>query len=476
MGTRTGGGAPAVVVDRRDAPADPPGAHRARGPAAAAGLVSTALCAAVGTGQFQRGDAHAYDLGIFSQSAASWAAGHLPTSGVLGGKALLGDHFSPLTAVFGAAWALWPDPRVLIWLQAVLLGLGTALVTRAAVRHLPPAGAAGVAAGALLAHGTLAAARFDVHEVALAVPFLALTATALLEHRHRAAALWALPLLLVKEDLSATVLVVAAVVFARGRRRLGLLLAAAALAGLLLAVTTMALVSPGHGLARLDSFGGAAVAGTSATRRVLLVVAVVVGGGVLWVRSPVALLAVPTLAWRLASETPTYTSSSLHYGAVLAPVAGVALVDALRRLPRGRPAARLAPWWCALCCAGTTLVVLPPSSLPPVLSAAGWRTGPRVADLRSAASVVPVGAAVAADNSSAAYLLGPAGGDHDVRGWSADQPLRDLPEWVVLSTDRSSPGTPLARSRAWLAQVRQVPGVSVREVGATAVVHLPPVR
>lgn len=472
MDTRTGESAPTLGTSTA-------GRRRGtRGPALAttvvAGLASTVLCAAVGTARFQRGDAHGYDLGIFSQSAASWAAGRLPTSGVLGGRGLLGDHFSPLTAVFGAAWALWPDPRVLVLLQAVLLGLGTALVARAAVRHLSPLAAAGVATGVLLAHGTLAAARFDVHEVALAVPFLALGATALVERRHLAAGLWVLPVVLVKEDLSATVLAVAAVVALRGQRRLGLLLAGAAVAGLVLAVTTMALVDPGHGLTRLGSFDGAAVsgAGASAGRRALLVVAVVVGGGVLWVRSPVALLAVPTLAWRLASDTPTYVSSALHYDAVLVPVAGVALVDVLRRLPREGRAARTAAWWCALCCAGTTLVVLPPSSLLPALSPAAWRTGPRVVDLRTATSAVPAGAAVAADNSAAPYLLGRAGGDHDVHGWSADQPLRDLPEWVVLTTDRGSVGTSLARSRAWLARVRGLPGVSVREVGATAVVHV----
>ncbi len=434
------------------------------------GLVSAAAYVALGVGRFQQGEAHSYDLGIFSQSAASWASGRLPTSGVLGGKRLLGDHFSPLTAVFGPVWALWPDPRSLLVAQGVLLGLGAALVARCAVRHLPPGVAAAVAVAVGTAHGALAAARFDVHEVCLAVPFLALSATALLERRQVAACWWSLPLLLVKEDLGATVAAVALVVFWQGRRRLGVLLAVGAVAGVALALGTMLAVSPAHDLTRLSTFSAApAAGGVSTADRLLLVVTVVVGGGLVWVRSPLALLTVPTLAWRLVSHEPSYLSSTLHYDLVLVPVTGVALVDVLRRVPDRRGLLPGTAWGAAACSAVVTVVLLPPGGL--LTAATTWRPAARVEALRTASDVIPTGAVVAADNSSGPYLLGRAGGGHDVRGWSVDQPLDGLPDWVVLATDRANLGMGAERTRAWLARTRDLPGVVVTQVGGTAVVH-----
>ena len=52
-----------------------------------------------------------------------------------------------------------------------------------------------------LAPGLGALIGFDFHEVALAVPLLAFSMAAMLRNDHRAAVLWALPLVLVKEDL-----------------------------------------------------------------------------------------------------------------------------------------------------------------------------------------------------------------------------------------------------------------------------------
>ena len=429
-----------------------------------AGAVSVLVCAGIGTGRYEAGEAHTYDLAIFSQSAQSWAQLRWPTADVLApGRPLLGDHFSPATVVFGLAWRLWADPRSLLLLQAVLLGLGTALVARCAARHLRPAAAVAVTAGTLLAHGTLAAARFDVHEVAVAVPLLALSATALLERRDRAAALWSLPLLLVKEDMGATVLAVAAVLWLRGARRLGVRLAVVAVLGVAVALGTMWAVDPDHDLSRVGSFSDP---GAGVLPRLALVAAVVLGGGAVWVVSPIALLAVPTLAWRLVSSQPSYWSSQFHYDAVLVPVAAVALVDVLRRLRRRQaPLAVLA----ALACVATTAVVLDPRTLPSPLSAATWRPAPVVTDLREAVRVVPAGAPLAADNTSGAYLVA----DHRVSTWSPDKADADLAPWVVLDTARSSLSTTPAQKAAWIDGALARGGEVVARVGASAVVRLP---
>ena len=73
-----------------------------------------------------------------------------------------------------------------------------------------------------LAPGFGALIGFDFHEVALAVPLLAFSMAAMLRSDHRAAVLWALPLVLVKEDLGLTVAALGAVVFLRGSRRWGI--------------------------------------------------------------------------------------------------------------------------------------------------------------------------------------------------------------------------------------------------------------
>jgi hypothetical protein len=107
-----------------------------------------------------------------------------------------------------------------------------------------------------------------------------------------------------------------------------------------------------------------------------------------------------------------------------------------------------------------------------VTAAVGLDATTRVADLRAATSVIPAGARVAADNSSGPYLLGTAGGDHDVLGWSPDMSLDRLPSWVVLSTDQDSVATTSQDTRDWIAAVEGEPGVVVTRAGATAVVHL----
>ncbi|WP_264202509.1 DUF2079 domain-containing protein [Streptomyces hydrogenans] len=83
-----------------------------------------------------------------------------------------------------------------------------------------------------LAWGTQSLVGFDFHEVAFALPLLALACRAYLDGRLRAAAGWAAGLLLVKEDLGATAAVFGLLVVHKARdgrdRRAGWLLAGGA--------------------------------------------------------------------------------------------------------------------------------------------------------------------------------------------------------------------------------------------------------
>lgn len=58
-------------------------------------------------------------------------------------------------------------------------------------------------------------------------------------------------------------------------------------------------------------------------------------GAVLWVISPLAAIALPTLAWRLLSTMESYWASTWHYSLVLMPVVFLALLDAVLRVRYG---------------------------------------------------------------------------------------------------------------------------------------------
>ena len=63
-------------------------------------------------------------------------------------------------------------------------------------------------------------------------------------------------------------------------------------------------------------------------------------GAVLWVGSPLALVALPTIAWRLLSTMESYWASTWHYSLVLMPVVFCALLDTVLRMRYGTVPAR----------------------------------------------------------------------------------------------------------------------------------------
>ncbi len=78
------------------------------------------------------------DLTIFGQAGRQYATCSEP---LIRWKAqlpfnILGDHFSPILAAPGPVYAAWPDVRVLLAVQAVLLGVGVAILGRCAARRV----------------------------------------------------------------------------------------------------------------------------------------------------------------------------------------------------------------------------------------------------------------------------------------------------------------------------------------------------
>ncbi|MFC9298244.1 DUF2079 domain-containing protein [Streptomyces sp. NPDC057011] len=313
--------------------------------AVAGGLFLIYLVLSVG--RFRRMEWASWDLGIFEQAIRAYAHLQAPIADLKGpGANILGDHFSPIIALIAPVYRIFPGPVTLLVVQAALFALSAVPVTRTAGRFLgrPRGTAVGVAYG--LSWGIQRAVEFDFHEIAFAVPLIAFALEALLARRWRAALLWGLPLVLVKEDLGFTLAALAVVVAWRARasdRRaawtaLGVAAGAAVFAVLVFTVFIPAFATAGYGYwDKLDG-AGSPLDGIG-TKLTTLTWVLLPTSGLLALRSPLLLVAAPTLGWRFLSGDDHYWSTDWHYSAVLMPVVALALVDAIdtaRRSDRPR--------------------------------------------------------------------------------------------------------------------------------------------
>ncbi|MFJ9453885.1 DUF2079 domain-containing protein [Kitasatospora sp. NPDC101447] len=461
----------------RPQPPAAPSGHPARTPrlsrhpaALAWGLaaVFAALYVCVAANRHRRGLTKAYDLGIFEQAIRAYAHLRAPIVPLKGpGYHLLGDHFHPLIATLAPAYRAFPTPLTLVVAQALLMALAVVPLTRWAHEVAGPRVALVVGCVTGASWGIVRAAADDFHEIAFAVPLLAFAATALGRRRPLAAALWSLPLLLVKEDLGLTVAAVGLLIAWQARQAAGTPLPGLALAAVGLAATavTVLVVLPafnsGGGFdywQQLD--GGGQSAPWALPLRLLwppvkwlLLFLLAATAGFLGLRSPLFLLCVPTLAWRLLSANPHYWGVSYHYSAVLMPIAVAALVDALARSRDRHPtvgqattvgataseattvggaATRPAPLprrarRALLVSALVTVVTLPLYPLHEVVMPEAWRTSPRLTETRAMLRLIPDDATVAASNRLAAQLT-----DRTEVTLVCREPARPGPEWVVV--------------------------------------------
>jgi hypothetical protein len=342
----------AVSVDRPPAVA---AARRRAGqivPYALAGVLFVAY-AAVSVSKHLRLRSTGYDLGIFEQAVRAYAGGRAPVAELKGaGYNLLGDHFHPALAVLAPAYRLFPSPITLLVAQALLLAASAIPVTRLAVARLGPAagGCIGLAYG--LSWGLQQTVWFDFHEVCLAVPLLAFSLERLATGRWTAAVAWAAPLVLVKEDLPATVAAIGGYLLLRRQWRLGAATVVGAVAaGLLIVLVAIPAMNPQHAYGYADL---AVPTGGDPLTRLLLpgikgwtVLALLAPTGFVALRSGLLLLALPTLLWRFWSTIPFYWGTGFHYSAVLMPIVFVASIEGLTRFaaepPAGRPGRLLPP-------------------------------------------------------------------------------------------------------------------------------------
>ena len=357
------------------APAEPSAGHRRdRAPLWQAGLafvLLTVLYAAVSIQQYNRMDSFIYDLGFFESILRDYAHGRLPVLH-LTDDTVATLHFSPALALLAPVVKIWASPIAVLVSQAVLVAAGVVPLMRAAARGWM-AWAVVVSYG--LAPGFAALIGFDFHEVALGVPLMALSMAAMVRNDHRSALLWALPLVLVKEDLGLTIAALGFVVFLRGSRRWGL----GAMGFGIVAFAVLAVWLP-----HTQGTGGFSgtfptnipdawhALGQGAHNKLRTVLFLLIPTGLLALRSPMLLIvALPTYGWRFLSERFTYWDPWYHYDAILVPIAVAAMIEGAFLL-RGR--------WrqvgLGLAVAGT-LALLPQQAFKQVWDRDFWRTPER---------------------------------------------------------------------------------------------------
>lgn len=287
-----------------------------------------------------------YDMGIFTQSAKTWAAEGWPYS-TIRQLPLLGDHFTPIHALLAVAWRIWPDPRVLLVVQSCGFAVaGGVVVLIASYASWWWAALAGVVVA--MSRGLLTAALFDYHEVAFAVPAVAIAIYGLLRRNLTVVLAASLALCLTKEDQGFTVMGIgaawyllhgkhflwrdpASAVLRDPQFRRAALLALLGLVAVVVATITISMINPTGSspyLKHFDPSAGVAPEKASLSERFAPLWLMLASCGLIGMRSPLILIAIPTVAWRVLAGYENYVTTAFHHDAVptIAAVAALAHV------------------------------------------------------------------------------------------------------------------------------------------------------
>ncbi len=314
-----------------------------------------------------------WDLGIYTEYVKQ--ASHLaaPVADIRGaGFNLFGDHFQPIVAVIAPFFRAFPSAATLLVAQALLAALSVFPVSQVAREKLGlgPGRAIAVAYG--FSWGLQQMVDYDFHEIAFAVPLLAFSLSALLRGRLRAAVWWAVPLVFVKEDQGFTVAAIGLYLIVTGLRaktpdtaeadrrrriRAGQFLLIWGFAWSFLAIGVIiphfnpahhydywsdgGVLAPGGHLTAAGLTGQLFRAWPDKLQTTVLLLLPTV---FIALRSPLALIAVPSLLLRFLSTDSSFWGTVWHYNATVMPVIFIAAVDALARIRASMDADDPAGW------------------------------------------------------------------------------------------------------------------------------------
>jgi uncharacterized membrane protein len=426
----------------------------------------------ISVSRYLRLDPGSWDLGIFTEYVKQLAHLHAPIVNIHGaGFNLFGDHFQPIVGLIAPLFLLFPSPVTLLVVQAFLTAVSVIPVSRAAEARLGTAAGRMIGAAYGLSWGLTQMVDFDFHEIAFAVPLLACSLSALLRGRTRAAVLWALPLVFVKEDQGFTVAALGLVLMlstVSRRAEPGTDRGEAFWGGLLLicwgifwSALAIIVIIPHFNIAHVYPYwtdgGAVSPAGHAAPgavfsqlgaswlvklRTTLLILLPV---GFLALGSPLALIALPSLLLRFVSTNNMYWGDGFHYNATVMPIVFLAAVDALSRIRArgGQPWRLLGTKWAApAVMLGLALAILPKFPLSGVWQPPTYQIGLHVQAEDAAMARVPSGTTVEATLTMVAPLAA-----RDDTYWigTAGNPA---PQYIVFDDTDSGwsppPSNPLA--------------------------------
>lgn len=294
-----------------------------------------------------------WDLGIYTEYVKQVAHLHAPIVDIRGaGTNLLGDHFQPIVSLIAPFFLIAPSAATLLVVQALLTALSVFPVAQAGSHRLGAGAGRAIGAAYGFSWGLQQMVNFDFHEIAFAVPLLAFALSALIRGRTKAAFWWALPLVFVKEDQGFTVAAIGALLAISARRSqepdrrevlAGQFLIVWGLAWSILSIGVIIPHFNAHHTYYYWKDGGAVGAGGFSlgallaqpfhgwSQKLQTSIMLLLPTAFTALGSPVALVALPSLALRFLSTNSAYWGTYWHYNATLMPILFIAGIDAMAR-------------------------------------------------------------------------------------------------------------------------------------------------
>jgi uncharacterized membrane protein len=388
-----------------------------------------------------------WDLGIYTEYVKQYANLSAPIVDLRApGFNLLGDHFQPILAVLAPFFRVFPSSATLVVGQALLVAASVFPVSQLAREKLGVGPGRAIAVAYGFSWGLQQLSQFDFHEIAFAVPLLAFSLSALARGQTKAAVWWALPLVFVKEDQGFTVAAIGIYLIVAGLRAKvpdppdpadrdgrGRMLAGQFLLiwGFTWSYVAIGVIIPHFNSAHLYQYwsdGGILAPGGQPSvlglvRQLLhawpdklqTVVMLLLPTAFIALRSPLVLIAAPSVLLRFIATNSAYWGTYWHYNATVMPIIFVAAIDALARIqaamdadataagPAGWASGRQGLWPAALAGArryGAAMMVaiaVPLAfqfPLNQLWNAPTYRISPHVRQAEQAMAQVPDGATV----------------------------------------------------------------------------------
>ena len=316
-------------------------------------VVATVAYAAASIFRHERFGSNAYDLGLYDQIVWGYSRFDVAVPHTISGAAtLIGGHFQPLLFLLTPIYWVWPDPRALLVVQALLLASASLPVYAWAREQLGTLSATMFQVAFLGFWGVLGGNLFDFHATAFATPLVAVAVYALLTRRDRLLIAAVVLGLLVRENIALTFAAIGLyAVIVQRRLKLGGAIAGVSVAWFLIAIKVVLPAISGRGYEHW--YYGTLGSGPAEAVRTLIFhpiesVRLFITPHVkrvalfnlfapwlfLPLASPLVIVMLPSLAERFFADRPELWAQGFHYSLVIAPILAFAAVDTTVRIRR----------------------------------------------------------------------------------------------------------------------------------------------